>query len=171
MWAARLRIAFWLQTYLAPGSKRSTEVVSHLARAHALDTESMMIATAAATAKAAEAFELGAVVLLTASAPSLGDQRTVTTAAIVADAVIVINAISIMIAIVTTAVDVVTEAETVDDQIADTRSTRSMNTSPSLILRVMVRLLLSGGRRLRRGGTTDGWLCGAASRRDECTRP
>lgn len=146
------------QAYLRLGQKRNTEVVSHPVHAHVRDTESMTIVTAAATARAAEDFELEAEVLLTASAPSHEAERTVTTAATVADAMIVITATVITTAIVTmtvmTGVDAATGVETVDDRTADTRFMRSMTTS-RLIPRAMDHRLLSGGRRLRRGGTTE----------------
>ncbi|KAJ4335214.1 hypothetical protein N0V87_006253 [Didymella glomerata] len=110
-------------------SRTNMEAVFHPVRAHVLDTESTTIATAAATARVAEGFELEAEVLLTASARSLEDERIVTTAATVADAMNVIFAtvITTAIAVMTamTGVDAATEAETIDDRIADTRSMRT----------------------------------------------
>lgn len=142
------------------------EGASRPARVHVLDTGSTMTATAAATERAAEAFELEAEVSLTASAPSLEAERIVTTAATAADAMTVINAIGIMTATatttVTTAADAATGAAIVEDRIVDTRPMRSMITSRSLSLRAMDRLSLSGGRRLRRGGITEDLQLGAA---------
>jgi hypothetical protein len=137
------------------------EAVFHPVHAHVLDTESTTIATAAATARVAEGFELEAEVLLTASARSLEDERIVTTAATVADAMNVITAtvITTVIVVMTamTGVDAATEAETIDDRIADTRSMRSMITSLPIPKATDPRLS-SGGRRLRREGTTEGLL-------------
>ena len=128
----------------------------------------MTIATAAATARVAEDFELEAEVLLTASAPSLEAGRTVTTAATVVDAMTVITATVITTAIVTmtvmTGVDAATGAETIDDRTADTKFMRSMTTS-RLIRMAMDHRLSSGGRELRRGGTKE--VMSEVKRRDD----
>ena len=129
------------------------------AHARALDTESMTIATAVVTARVVGAFELEAEVLLTASAQSLEDETTETTAMTAAGAMTVMTETGTTIAkgntTAMTAADAGIGAETAEDLIVATRSTRNMTTSPNLILEEMDLLLFSAGRRLRRGGTLE----------------
>ena len=141
------------------------------APAHVLDIEIMTIATAAATGRAVEVFELEAEVLLTAFAQSLEDEMIETIVATAADAmtVMTMTGSTIVTATMTAtiAADVVTGVEIVDARTVDTRSMRSMTTSLNPILRVMDHLLFSAGSRLRREGTLE-MLQVAAERRDDC---
>ncbi|KAF9698456.1 hypothetical protein EKO04_003613 [Ascochyta lentis] len=132
---------------------------SHRARAHALDTGSMKIATAAVTGRAAEASELEAKVLLTASAQSLEAETIATTVATAADAMIATGTMTVTVTTtVMTAADVVTGAEIVDAQIMDTRSMKNMTISLNPIQTATDRLLCSVGKRLQREGTIELWF-------------
>ncbi len=140
---------------------------------HVPDTESMTTKTVDRTARAVEDSELEAEVLLTASAQSLGEETTATIVATAVGAMIVMTATDSMTVTVTmiamNVAGVATEAETIDVPIVDTKSTNSMTTSPSLILRVMDRLWSDAGRRLSREGTCEYALSNVAERRYDCT--
>lgn len=128
---------------------------SHLHHARVPATESTTIVTVAVIERVVEVSEPGAEVLLTASAQNPEEKMTATIAAGATTTTAATGTTTVMaITTVMTATDAETEAETADVLTVAIRCMKNMITSLSPILRVMVRLWSSEGRRLLREGIT-----------------